>query len=339
MEILRKFFFSLPKKHLLLVVFWIVAIGVLLAIYFGTNRNATKALLEETSKRQLIVTEAAASSIQEFILLAGRSQVLLAENYQNLFNPDEQLAFLDRYVENRKNTPIVGVAVTDKNGLVIQNSTANGSREMVGVNLSDREYFKWSMQAKTGEYFVSKPIILRQGMSKGKGVIAIATPIIRGEAHQGVVVSAIELDKFNETYLKVFVQEDTQVYLLDSSGEILIGKNEQDIGKSVYSAIDQFPIPGSESLKKYIAQQLASPQPKSLDLFLPINGKLSRTIVTHAPIGINFQSWVLVVVSPADSLLTYFAPIYIQQLTIIISIFFFILFMILIMMRSLKVKK
>lgn len=325
-------------KFLYLTLFAVIVCTVLVALYVGTNQSATKALLEETLRRQLVTTETAAVAIEEFIDLSGRSLVMLGENYQRLRDEKEQIAYLDRFVMNRKNSPIVGVAVTNAEGMVVQNSTELGTRELVGVDLSDREAVQWTATAEPGGYFVSNPVISRLGTSKGKKILNLAVPIFRDGTYDGAIVAAVVLERFADIYLNIFNPIGSQVYLLNTSGEVLVGPNGQYIGENIFGMIDESPFPGSDLLKRTALQNLSVAQPGSLDILLPIDQKLTRSLITYAPVTLESQTWMLAIVAPASALLAYSAPLYIQQLTLVIAIFFLLLFLILTVLRVVDIQ-
>lgn len=325
------------KSFLYFLIFFVVAAGVLLAVYMGTNRNVSQALLTETIKRQLATTRTAAISVEEFIALSSRSLVLLAQTRQLTASSDERRQALDEYQRRREGTPITGVAVTDTKGLVVENSSLTG-RQMVGIDLSDREYVVWASQAKEGETFVSKPVVSRLGASKGKEIITITTPLWENGRYQGALIAAITLEKFIDIYLSTFDPEISQAYLINANGDLLVSPNDSLAGKNIFTIIDESPIPGSNFLKTQIIDTMAKEEPGYLDTLIPVKGKLTRSLVTFAPIAIDSQKWMLVLVSPAGAVLAYAAPLYLQQLTLVIALFFLLLFLVLTLVRVIDFK-
>lgn len=332
--------FCLSKKAVLILsLFLFISLSVIIAIFIVTNQRATEHLIKATMERQWKLTEAGASNIESFMAVAGRSVVLLGQNYELVTERDRRQALLDKYVADRVETPIVGPIVTDEKGIVTANSSRDKS-SAVGVNLSDRDYFQWAKTAAPGSLFITKPTLSRLGFSKGKQIILFATPIFKEGKFQGVLAISTMLELFGRTYLDIVFPEPFSVYLLDSQGTVLVAPNEMT-GANIYEALKQNPFIGSELLSAQFRKIIENHEAGGIQTLLPqgAENKLTRTLATYSPIKTpdNKQVWELIVLSPESSIVSLTAPIYIQEITVLIGIFFLVLVVFVLIFSRIKV--
>ena len=325
-----------PPTYLLM--FLVVVVVVLSSVYWATGRAASQSLLGNALQKQLVITRAGSLFIRGFFDLAGKSLALLAQHTElDSENADHQ-AILDQFVSDWSGSPIVGLVLTDHQGVVTNNANINQSPE-TGTDLSDREYFAWAKQARPNQFFVSRPILSRLGASKGKEIAIIATPVFKNEKFNGVLAVAVVLEKFATLYLQDFnVSSATDVYLFDADGTILISPETKNIGQNAFDLISANPFLGDRIIVPMFRKVLAEGQEGSADLVVPTasGNKLTRSLITYAPIknlSVNGQTWMLVVTSPTESILSLIAPTYIKELTLVIGVFFALLILIMVWMR------
>ncbi len=328
---------SSKKGLLILSSFLLVLISIVVVIPIATNQRATNNLVQATLARQTDLTKAAANNIEAFMTVTKNSVVLLSQNYELVTEGDKRQALLEQYVKDRAQSPIVGVVITDEKGIVEANATRTQSSG-VGVDLSDRDYFTWAKTASAGSVFISEPTISRLGASSGKEVLLFATPIFKNQQFQGALVISSTLEMFGNSYVQSIFQEPFVVYMLDNSGTVLYAP-DIDPGTNYFDLLKQKPFFGSEFLASQLKLVYEADQSGGMQAILPLgeDSKLTRSLVSYAQISTpdNSQSWVLVVIAPESSIVSLTAPIYIQEITIIISIFFVILIVIImIMMRA-----
>lgn len=318
------------KKSLAFVtLFLFIFLSVLTVLFITTNRQASENLTKETLARQLRLTQAGAINIESFMAVAGRSAILLSQNISLGNDGKARQKVLDQYVVDRLGSPVAGVILIDQKGIVIAGATREMSSS-VGTNLSDREYFTWAKTASPGALYIGEPTISRVGATKGKQIIVFATPVFRNGKFDGTLAIATELQLFIDNYVSsIFPTPVFSTYLLDSQGTIIAAPNEM-IGENIFTVLEQRPFFGSEIIAAEFGRILKNEESGALETIFPQGNTaiLTRTLVTYSnikAISENKQSFELIITTPQNSIVSLTAPIYIQEITMLIGIFFAVL--------------
>jgi len=298
-------------------------------LYYVLNSSARKTLIERMHLREEVVSKAGAQSISAFIKLFGNSLALLAENQEIISRGSKSQEVLDNFVETLSEAPINGVLFVDKAGKPLLISTkTEGVLEDGAVSLVDRDYFIWAKGAKKSEVFIGRPIIPRVGNLGKQYIIPVATPVFKEDAFDGLLVSSVLLTELTEEYLEpIKISDNTIVFLADSSGTILYSPFEKLIGENYIEYLENNPFLGSKVVGSYLREKLESVEAGKLDLALPDErkGGLTRFLIAYTPIFYNHNHLILAIGVPADEALAYIAPIYINQLGVLLVGFFAIL--------------
>lgn len=302
------------NRLFLFFVFFLLVFAVI--FYVALGRGAAESLTNQVKDRQLILAKTGADILKSAIDLYGMSIVTLAEGPLDQEN-------LENFVANWDGRPVGGVIVIDRSGRVSANASRNGIPD-VGVDLWDRDYFVWAKTAKKGEYFISNPIVSRVGASKNKYVAIVATPLIAEAKFNGVVALSIILEEFTDAYLhSLKASPATRIYLVNRDTTILAGPYPELIGKSTVEYIRESKFLGSEMVANLVQSNVAKLTEGTLDIVVPDfrTKSFTRMLIAYAPVMCCQEGWLLGIMTPASDLTAFFAPLYINQLGVIVVAF------------------
>ncbi|HEY3425334.1 MAG TPA: sensor domain-containing diguanylate cyclase [Negativicutes bacterium] len=115
------------------------------------------------------------------------------------------------------------IFILDKHGNIV---LASGVKEVVSLNLSQREYFQHAIR---GETYISDVYTSVQG----RKVVAIATPIIENDTISGVVVGIVWLheNSLSSLFDKKTFGRDGFIEIIDQRGIVVYHPDQKRIGK------------------------------------------------------------------------------------------------------------
>jgi hypothetical protein len=193
-----KTLFQTYNKVFILTGLFFILIAV--AIYFLLGKQAADVLIEQMLHREQTVARSGANSIEVFFNLYGKAVSFLGEtpeiiNY-NTGTGTELTNFFNRW----SNTPVEGIGLTDENGVFVY--FANKKNESsIGIDVSEREYFKWAKSAKRGDLFVGVPVRAKTGGIEGQYIIPLATPVLDPQGKfKGVLIAGVLTSDLVELY-------------------------------------------------------------------------------------------------------------------------------------------
>ncbi|WP_197089267.1 ATP-binding protein [Puniceibacterium sp. IMCC21224] len=132
---------------------------------------------------------------------------------------------------------IDSLVLIDRRGTVIWASVG----QLVGVDLSDRQYFQRALNLTRGQYAIGVPIASR---GTDRRVTPIAWPILNREGViLGVAASALGEDYFAELLSSTGFQSDMIIEMVTENGDVAFSapKEARDLSVSVLSASRQIP--------------------------------------------------------------------------------------------------
>ena len=283
-------------------------VGVGVIIYLFLALGTKPAITHQLLRRKQVIARAEASNIASFFQTFGHSVALRAQLPSMERRDATTVRDMDAFVEQWKGSGLIGGMVfLDKQGIVRFNSNIAGVPDTGGF-LGDRDYFAWaSREPEEGGYFVGKPVISRLGVSKGRTIVVVASPVFQQGSFAGVVGSSVELEPLTKHYLELMkVMESTEVYLVDQNGNLLYSSLDPN---AVGSNISEFL--NTDNLKDILNSpregNLQTPYPH------PKTGKLEEHLIAYAPIELGSQRWLLVMSSPIEDANSILAPFYIRQ--------------------------
>lgn len=341
---------TLSKKlFLYLVIFLVVVIGVIAGINRATNSQASEALLDRALDRQLKLNKTGAVVISQFINLSAKSLSLMHKyGYELTCNPaschDTLVSFANRW----ENSPILDIGVSDKNDILVDNYNFDGISG-IGTDLSQRDYLHEVKKLDQGEVHISRPIVSLLGITKDKYIFTLSTPLYESGEYSGAVIVAIQIEDFIKQYFDFAQDDDHHVFLLDKEGYVLVAsqnineKNDYLIGKNVFELLNENSFYNSDVVAEQLKEMIGSNTPQSNKMLLPeaLTGKIKNNLVTSAPVSLTNSrqgTWTLIIMTPPDSVLSHLAPIYIEQITWLVIVFFLLLFFVMSMMKLIEIR-
>lgn len=188
----------------------VLSVGV--GLYLKQGLSTQKSLIEQMAHRQQVISRSGMLSIKQFLTDFGKSLALFS-------NDDDMKTFVDVWSDSS----VESLSLLNSKGSVIYNYNSAGSTNYVGVNFSDRDYFKWAKTAKPGEYFIGNPIIAKTGLSAGSYIIPFACPVFDPLGKfEGVLATGIKIDNIIQKFSNPLkISTNTLVFLLDANGNIV----------------------------------------------------------------------------------------------------------------------
>ena len=307
----------------------ITIFGLILSggFYYVLGSGAREALIGLMFTRIQSISTAGAQSMGGFLKLYANSLVILTQHTDiSTMEDSDKQKLLDDFTKSWKDTPADEAIFVDRNG----NPKAVSPAIPTGnANLSDREYFKWAVTAKKGDFFIGEPIIARFGKYEGQYIIPIASPVTSDGQFGGVLASAISIPKLAESYLLPLKFSDSmRIYLINSKGTLLYAPTAKLIGVNYIDYLKAHPFLGSEIIEGWLKQRAEGTSPGKLDIVLPNEqkgGLLTRFLIAHTPVFYGNSHWLLAVAIPADEALGLIAPVYVNQLGFLLAAFLSIL--------------
>lgn len=303
---------------LILVVAFFITLGTLL--YWVIGERTVASLSEQTLHRQQVIVRAGAKSIESFIELVSNSISLLSQR-PDIYTLNEKAGgILESYISEWTNTPVVGVALVDKNGAVQFSQGKTGSGEK-GIDVSDRDYYQWAKNAKEGEIHIGEPILSRLGAPKSKFVFTVATPLFREGEFNGVLAAGILINELTKTYIDPLkLSSDTRIYLIDDDGVFLRSPIESLVGENYIELLKETPFEGSEQVIYELTKAVSTRKESKLGITLPDErtGELTRFLISSSPVKLDGQFWTLAIASPLDEALKFYWPFQVSEIAVLL---------------------
>jgi hypothetical protein len=222
--------------------------------------------------------------------------------------------------QNKRFDYVAGIVLTNEQGIVEFNSNTLGTKDK-GINLADRDFFIWAKnKAKTGEYFISEPVISRLGASEGETVVLVASPVYQDNVFSGVVASSVRLHPFLERFINhMKISDSMQTHLIDREGKLLHSSFGSDI---VGTDILDYLSDNHEMIAKLKSVLSATEE----GYF-----KTEKEMVTYSPIELGSQNWLLILSSSMEEIEKLEKPFFMSQiaLTAVASLTFLVVIILL----------
>lgn len=302
-------------------------------IYLLLGDQAANLLVEQMLHREQIAARAGALSLKMFmndfsVQTAAYSMSPDIVSFDSKKVPKDLKMFLDAW----KETPVSGLILVDKDGIVRFGADRFGPTGE-GLNVSEREYFKWAKTAKEGEVYFVDPYQSKIGFTSGSYVVSAVSPVIKDGKFNGAFVTGFLLNETAERFLDPLkISEDSRIYLFNQDGAVLSGQAKNLIGINYLDFLAKSGISGSENMIEKLKGALGSGKEDKLDIVLPNENKkgaLTRYLIAYSPIVVGNQHWYVAVSTPATDALTYLTPFYFQNLILVgIMVFGFLIIII-----------
>ena len=198
------------------------------------------------------------------------------------------------------------LAVLNEKGIVI----ASSEPKLIGIDLSDRDYFKESMQGRQGMSNTTK------SKTTGRPIFIVSEPLIPFEDVAGVLIAAIEMDKFSEKFiLPVKIGHDGYAYVTDKTGmmsanphsDTILKENISDVawGKEIMArqnGMITYTTDGVEKLVDFRTEPttgwVIAAGAATSDMFSATNKLTVRNIITGAIVVLILAVVIILLIKP-----------------------------------------
>ncbi len=204
-------------SKLLLPLAGLTILGLAVAI-FTAYINARHGLESATVAQMEKVSELVTSSVSDWM----RRNTIAVETLsrqeimgQALETGGQRLEDVSRELKHYFDTYKVfsGLRLTNSKGLVVASSHASKINKS---NVGKRDYFQAAMR---GEVYISKPLL---GLTDGRPILVIASPVKSGNQVLGVLYCTINLDDFTKTKVDTIkIGKSGYLYMMDKQGVLL----------------------------------------------------------------------------------------------------------------------
>lgn len=301
------------RASFILVGLIVLSVTAACALYIKSVRTTEKVLVEQMLHREQVVARSGAKSFENFLTYLG-FQLSTYSSRSAIVNVNSSTqASLDELVATWSGTPMVGVALTDANGVTLLNSNTENIRS-IGVDLSDRDYFiELKNDPSPGKIAFGDPTISALGISKGQYIVPVAAAVVDGQGRfKGVLASSMLLSEAAKLYLEPLkISPETRIYLISGSGKILSAPNPTLSGQNYFEYLEKRNYKYSEELKSQMIEVLRKGGEQKLDVYLPEEPDLTPTrflIATDVITYGNGKGWTLAVASPAEEAFAFAGP-------------------------------
>lgn len=300
----------LYEIHMGYLVVVIVLAGFL---YISSSKVAWNTVEEQTLQRQLVVAGSGSVSLRNFIESLERSSLDMAYHLNLGMDEDETKDLLIMNMKNWIGTPVSSVGVLDKDGIEVAVVDRN-INVFTGTDYSDRLHFKWAKTAKQGQFFLSKPIVSRHGIAKGKLIVVLSTPLFKDGEFNGLVGIGFVVSELTDSYINFLrLGPETRIYLIDNSGLQLHAPLETLVNVNYFEELSKFNYLGKENAVALMRMALEDKKGGVMKVYLPdmYSGKPSRYLVSYSPIFFNDDKvWTLLIASPEEVVKESLGPLY-----------------------------
>lgn len=236
----RRFISLFSKWQVQLSVLLIhIFLGIIGLYSFIFNYQLTENyLIQNTEDEEVIIAQAGARSIENFFNNVSNQLSSLVFSFEKVredtpIDKDNTRKEFARYI-NQAKTPVSGIAFYDESGKlsIIENvqKITTGENE----DFSDEDFIKWSRDPQNRDKtFITHPFISRSGASKGKVIMAIATPLYFGNHYKGTLAIRFLVSRFKDAFISPLTSDgDEDTTIIDSNG-ILIAGDDKLINKNL----------------------------------------------------------------------------------------------------------
>lgn len=304
----KVFEFIFKYRRLVIVTYCVAVISLAISLYERSGRLTTDILNEQMLHRQQIVSRAGASHVSDVLEDWGRDLAFFATTSNtSIVDDKKRTAVLQQYITKYDSSIVSGVILTNSKGVVITNVNQIGLVD-TGRDVSDRDYFKWAENAKSGDFFYGNPIKSRIGYTKDKEILTATTPIFKNGKFFGALTAVVDINKFADRYFEPLkVTDQTRIYLVDSAGKIVYSQYPQLQSANYFDSLNGINYPKKEeSIKKFKDALMSNSEGKIIvDLPNQETKKIDTFLIAYSPVALGHgPTYKLAIATPVEQ--TYF---------------------------------
>ena len=295
---------------------FLIMFGLSLFFYAVLGWGAKHSITQQVLKREQTLVRAQAGNITSFFQIFGESIAIFSHlsslNERNEETIQDMDAFMDKWGDRGL---VAGIVLTDSDGVVRFNSNVSGTRDL-GASLADRGYFAWAQDSTSREtYIIGEPVVSKLGASKGQVIVPVVSPIYLDESFSGVVAASVILKPLTERNLDLLrVSDETNVYLVDQSGNILYNSSTPSfLGANIFNDFEDNLFTRSQALDDLVRNIFSKTEAGKL--------RIQDQLVAFSPVVLSNQKWLLVTASPSREVNDVLNPIYLRQTSVLVVTF------------------
>lgn len=278
---------SIKQTTAVLIILVVVSLIVTQLVYQGSiKRNVMQRALGEVKET---ATEQAADVKHNLSLQFSMLESLAAYmSREPTFDFDKQRELMFSYLTTNK---YCAIAYTDKDGLILGALSADDRTPSGSV--ADRTYFQQAVYWKDARAIQYMPYTALTEDPR----ILFAVPVVRRSAVDGVIFASTEQDFFEERLWSGSVANQTEAFLVDSTGMILADMTDSGVFQNGVNLFDTYIVGENADIMKNAMKV-------SQDGQLTIDGK-NPVFVAYAATGVN--DWFTVSVLDRDTAVNKYA--------------------------------
>lgn len=316
MEELRKHTKNRRAFKIAYFILIIILSSITLFIYVRINSVYKQTVVSQIQDIQLVLARSEAKSIEGYL----REQVQLIQYIDSL----DAIKSLDavhtrqafQEVMDDSDSPFIGIARIDNNGVTKVSVNRTGSKESEGMNFSDRQYFEWAKNpVNKDKVQITQPFLARTNPVKGKYVIGIVNPTYFNNNFTGLSIIVISLNEFNKLFMDpIKINSSTRSLLSDQDGKIIAGDSSLiDTNFIEYAQKEKWP-----GWLNFINGVKNAMQTKSGKMQLSFkdqsDNKLYNFLISYQVININNSDYFVIIYNTDDIVKYYLGPTWSYQI-------------------------
>lgn len=308
--------FKILKKHIsrkanlgyVLVISFSI---VFFSISYVTAINKIQAIyIDQVYQKGELVASSGTKSIQVFLEMTENSLLMLSRCPHIINQSTDTQKSLDEFVMDWAGTPIIGVALFDKDGVAryVTNNIGDETDGMVdNLDVNNRDYFVWAETAIESDTYLGKPLLPKAISPNLQLILPVVTPIYRNGEFDGALLMSISLPKLTSSYLNPLqVSPQGRVYLMHPDSTIMatMPGYEGLVGLNYVKYLHNNPYPGNEDVIQELKKALDDEKGGKLDIVLysPVDEDFVRFLIVYYPVLHGGNHWTVVLAIPFDDI-------------------------------------
>lgn len=286
---------NLKVSHFRSILVAVVVIFLTIAIlfYFKVSERTEKLMVERLKVQGSALASFGSLSISDFLKSRETDLLVLSklEAIRALKEEEGRQAMESTLSQLEEGVVVGGMIRIDKEGKALWVVNLMGIREGEGTSFSDRDYFLWAKKEREGEVFISRPLISRAGVTKGKWILVMATPVFYQEKFNGVIVLSVPLENFIKKYISpLSFSSEVKAFLTEENGRIIASNQPEATGQNLKDYLKEKEITVSSPIKigkQTFSLWVSTPYKEIVNLVFPFR--------KHQLLGFGFGLLVLVI--------------------------------------------
>ncbi len=290
--------------------FFFLLASVFLYLFGSLYQEKKREAIDHLNIQQSLHARQAAAGIEDFFARWTANLTVLAGMEPIIRLDATGIKTIDRFYHTNSGK-IRAITRVDGQGKIIYTIPMN--RQVIGRDISYQKHIREAMQTR-------KPVVSDVFMAvQGYATVALHVPVFQGEAYQGTIAIAIDIQNLAKRYVEVIkIGRTGYAWLISREGTELYCPVPGHTGKSVFENCKEFP-----SIIAMAEKMVKGEQGKATYLFDQIGDQAVTPGLKHAvymPVHVGGSFWSIVVASSEDEVLASLAD-FRNRLIVIVVLF------------------